>query len=201
MRSRRLVALVTGVLVMGGLTGCGTQDSPAAAPAAAESDQAEDGQAAGAESDVEDPDADAEAPDADADAEAPDAEAADADEGIQGTGEMPAGLRPGSDDFPFPVPEDWPELTPFGSEKVGKKTVMHAIFEYPGDAEEAAATYRSLLEEAGFNAYDSPLGAQVNDASLYVDGVVAGVPHSGGIDFDTDFEGTPRAIINLVVDE
>lgn len=110
---------------------------------------------------------------------------------------MPQGARPGSADFPFPVPQDWPELSPFVEEKIGKKMGRHAVFGHPGDAASAAATYRSLLEEAGFAIHPNPLGEQVHAASFVAKGDVDGVDVAGTLDFDTDAAGTHRVVINL----
>lgn len=113
---------------------------------------------------------------------------------------MPEGARPGSAEFPFPVPEDWPELMPFTEEKIGKALGMSASYEHPGDATSAAETYRQLLEKAGFDVHPNPLGEQVHAASIIAKGDIEGVDYSGTLDFDTDAENTPRVVINLTQD-
>lgn len=113
---------------------------------------------------------------------------------------MPDGARPGSADFPFPVPADWAELAPFAEEKIGKDIAMYAMFEYPGDAASASDTYQRLLEEAGYTIHPNPLGEQVHAASFIAEGEVDGVAYAGTLDFDTDAGGTPRVTINLAQD-
>ena len=113
---------------------------------------------------------------------------------------MPQGARPGSATFPFPVPEDWPELSPFVEEKIGKDLGMSAVFGHPGDAASAAATYRKLLEDAGFKIHPNPLGEQVHAASFVAEGDINDADFSGTLDFDTDAAGTPRVVINLTQD-
>lgn len=113
---------------------------------------------------------------------------------------MPEDARPGSADFPFPVPKDWTELEPFVEEKIGKDIGMFVMLEYPGDAESASETYQRLLEEAGYAIHPNPLGEQVHAASFVVKGGVAGVDYSGTIDFDTDAVGTQRVLVNLTQD-
>lgn len=110
---------------------------------------------------------------------------------------MPSGARPGSADFPFPVPADWTDLDAFVEEKIGKSRAMSANFSYTGDANAAAAIYRQLLEEAGYVIHANPLGEQVHAASFIAEGPVAGVQYKGTLDFDTDAAGTQRVVINL----
>lgn len=114
---------------------------------------------------------------------------------------MPAGAKPGSAEFPFPVPESWPEMEPFRLGTTGKKESWDAIFVYPDadKAQEAAEHYRALLTSAGYRIDNNPLGEVVHLASFIVQGPVDGVMYSGSINFDTDAGGTARAIINLVV--
>lgn len=113
---------------------------------------------------------------------------------------MPQGARAGSVTFPFPVPEDWPELEPFAEEKIGKDVGLYASFGFPGDAASASATYQSLLKVAGFQIHPNPLGEQVHDASFVVEGRVDGSAYSGTLDFDTIADGTQRVAINLTED-
>ena len=134
-------------------------------------------------------------------APAEDDAAAESDDAATG-GEttIPDGARAGSPEFPFPVPADWEELEPFTQDKIGKDIAMSAVYAHPGDAESAAATYGQLLKDAGFSVADNPVGAITNDASLSVEGNVAGTYYVGGLDFDTDAAGTPRVRINLTED-
>lgn len=113
---------------------------------------------------------------------------------------MPDGARPGSTDFAFPVPKDWPELVPFAEEKIGKDLAMSASFEFPGDAKSAAAAYKQLLEQAGYEIHPNPLGEQVHDASFIAKGQVGGVDYAGTLDFNTDAAGTQDVMINLTED-
>lgn len=113
---------------------------------------------------------------------------------------MPAGARAASSDFAFPVPEDWPELSPFAEEKIGGDTALAAIFGYPSDADSAAATYSALLTSAGFEVSANPLGEVVHLASFTLEGSVDGVRYHGSVDFDTDADGTSRAIITIYDD-
>ena len=136
--------------------------------------------------------------DAGQESEATAVESDEAAEGSETT--MPPGARPASADFPFPVPEGWPELDPFTEEKLGKNLAMSGSVIYPGDAQSAAATYQQLLQEAGFQIHPHPLGEQVNAASFIVTGRIDGVVYAGGLDFDTDFNGNQRVAINLVED-
>lgn len=113
---------------------------------------------------------------------------------------MPAGARPASADFPFPVPDGWPELTPFTQDKIGKDISMSATFGHPGDAKAASASYQQLLEKAGYQNHPNPLGEQVHAASFVTKGHVNGTAYSGTLDFDTDASGTQRVVINLTED-
>jgi len=115
-----------------------------------------------------------------------------------GTTTMPPGARPASDEFPFPVPEGWREIAPFTEEKIGKKLAMTALYEFPGDAESAAATYKALLDSAGYSLQPNLIGEVVHDATFIVEGPVAGTRYSGGIDFDTMADGVQTAVIHLV---
>ncbi|MGM7672021.1 hypothetical protein ACSU1G_33525 [Microbacterium sp. A93] len=113
---------------------------------------------------------------------------------------IPAGARPASAAFPFPMPEDWPELDAFAEEKIGKDIAMSGTLSFPGDAQSASATYQKLLEDAGYEIHANPLGEQVHLASFVVKGKVDGTGYSGTIDFDTDAADTPRTVINLTED-
>ncbi len=113
---------------------------------------------------------------------------------------MPSGARPGSSDFPFPVPTDWLELEPFTEEKIGKARAMTASFVFPGDAQSASVAYQKLLNEAGFELHPNPLGEQVNAASFIVKGNISGAQYAGSLDFDTIADGTQRVAINLAED-
>ncbi|MGB3375314.1 MAG: hypothetical protein WBA87_09260 [Microbacterium sp.] len=113
---------------------------------------------------------------------------------------IPQGARPASAEFPFPVPEDWPELMPFAEEKIGKAVGMSASFGHPGEAAADAQAYRQLLEQAGFTIDSNPLGEQVHAASFIAKGAISGSAYSGTLDFDTDADGTPRVMINLTED-
>lgn len=113
---------------------------------------------------------------------------------------MPQGAKPGSADFPFPVPQDWTELEPFTEGKLGKDISMAASFGFPEDAISAAEAYQRLLEEAGFEIHPNPLGEQVNDAAFIAKGKVNGANYSGTLDFDADADGTQRVAINLTKD-
>jgi hypothetical protein len=128
----------------------------------------------------------------------PDTETADADKPTEYV--MPAGASPASADFPFPIPDGWPELEPFTEGKIGKDLAMSAVFGHPGDAKAASATYQQLLEKAGYQIHPNPLGEQVHAASFITEGHVDGTAYSGTIDFDTDASGTQRVVINLTVD-
>lgn len=110
---------------------------------------------------------------------------------------MPPGAQPIGADFPFPVPEGWPELWPLEDVKIGKTQSKSAAFVFPGDASSAAATYQNLLGAAGFEVHPSPLAEQVHDAGFVVEGNIGGTPYAGTLDFDTDAEGVQRVAIHL----
>lgn len=132
--------------------------------------------------------------------EASDSDAEKTDQTVTTESVIPDGARPGSTDFPFPVPKDWAELAPFAEEKIGKDIAMSGMLEYPGDAADAAETYRQLLEEAGYVIHPNPLGEQVHAATFIVEGTVSGQAYAGTVDFDTDAAGTQRVLINLTQD-
>lgn len=113
---------------------------------------------------------------------------------------IPAGARAASEQFPFPVPEDWPELMAFTEEKIGKAVGMSGSFAHPGEAQSDAEVYRQLLKRAEFAIHPNPLGEQVHAASFIVEGAIQGTAYSGTIDFDTDAGGTQRVVINLTED-
>lgn len=186
---RRTTATFALVLAgMLGLTSCASD--PTDPPAADES---------GTTAESEDT---ADAADAAADDSADDADSADEDAPDAATETtIPAGAYAASADFPFPIPEGWEEIYPFTEEKIGKSAAMTAAYAHPGDAESAAATYEELLSSAGFVAYENPVGALTNAASLMVEGVVNGVAYKGPLDFDTDSEGTNRVAINLTEED
>ncbi len=120
--------------------------------------------------------------------------------------EVPEGtIAPGavaaSTDFPFPVPEGWEILEPFTLGKLGKTPTMYASVIYPGDAQEAAALYSSLLQASGFTADRSPLGEVTNQASLVASGTVNGQAYTGTMNFDTFADGTQQVAISMSEDD
>lgn len=141
-----------------------------------------------------------EAPVAEATQESASPDAGDSGEPAAAATAMPDGARPARSEFPFPVPADWPELTPFTEEKIGKNIGMSAVYGFPEDATSAAESYRQLLEKAGFTVHPHPLGEQVHAASFVAEGSIDGVGYSGTLNFDTDVEGTHRVVINLTRD-
>lgn len=112
-----------------------------------------------------------------------------------GTVSIPDGAREASADFPFPVPADWPELRPFSEEETGGSMAMSAGYEFPGDAEAAAALYADLLRSAGYEVYDFPNPGF--DASFLVDGTVNGTPYGGGVMFQHNADGSQVANVIL----
>lgn len=110
---------------------------------------------------------------------------------------IPDGAHAATADFPFPIPDGWEEIEPFTEEKIGKSISMSAIYTRPDDATAAADTYSQLLEKAGFEIHANPTGEMVHDASFIAEGVINGVVYKGGLDFDTDANGTARVVINL----
>lgn len=110
---------------------------------------------------------------------------------------IPDGAHAATADFPFPIPDGWEEIAPFTEEKIGKSLAMSAVYARPDDAKAAADTYSQLLKNAGFEIHANPTGEVVHDASFIVEGVVNGVVYKGGLDFDTDANGTARVVINL----
>lgn len=116
-------------------------------------------------------------------------------------GTIASGAVAASANFPFPVPEGWAILEPFTPEKIGKTPTMYASVEYPGDAQEAAALYSSLLQESGFTAERYPLGEVTNQASLIASGTVNGQAYTGTMDFDVFADDIQQVAINLSEDD
>jgi hypothetical protein len=110
---------------------------------------------------------------------------------------IPDGAHAATADFPFPIPDGWEEINPFTEEKIGKSLAMSAVYTRPADAQAAADTYIQLLKNAGFEIHANPTGELVHDASFIAEGVINGVVYKGGLDFDTDANGTARVVINL----
>ncbi|MFC7789401.1 hypothetical protein ACU045_10520 [Microbacterium sp. MAHUQ-60] len=87
---------------------------------------------------------------------------------------IPAGAYAASAEFPFPIPEGWAVLDEFVEGKLGKDITVDGSVEYPGEAKDAAATYLTLLKDAGFDAYTYSPGELTNQASLAADGFING---------------------------
>lgn len=116
-------------------------------------------------------------------------------------GSIAVGAVAASAEFPFPVPEGWEVLEPFTADKMGKTPIMYAMVEYPGDAQEAADLYTSLLLASGFSAERYPLGEVVNQASLIASGTINGQSYKGTMDFDVFADGLQKVAINLSEDD
>lgn len=175
---RILVPAISTLLLLGPLAACSEEKPDAGSPATTTTPQGFDGAAEeSSATDASDP-------------------AASGD----GAESMPDGARPGSADFPFPVPQDWPEQNTFHEDKIGKDISWSGSFVYPGDSQAAAATYRQLLEGAGFIIHPNPLGEVVNEASFIAEGKVNGVAYTGPLDFDVQLGGDQVVSINLTKD-
>jgi len=108
---------------------------------------------------------------------------------------IPAGAYAASAEFPFPIPDGWEVLDEFTEGTLGKDITMDGSIEYPGDARDAAATYLSLLKEAGFDAYTYAPGEATNQASLAAEGVINGTLYLAILNFDVHADGYQRVSV------
>lgn len=108
---------------------------------------------------------------------------------------VPAGAYAASAEFPFPVPKGWAVLDEFAEGTLGTDVTMNGSIEYPGDAKDAAATYLSLLQDAGFDAYTYAPGEATNQASLAAEGVINGTAYLAILNFDVHADEYQRVSI------
>lgn len=108
---------------------------------------------------------------------------------------IPAGAYAASAEFPFPVPDGWTILDEFTEGRLGKDVTMDGSIEYPGDAKDAAATYLSVLKEAGFDAYTYAPGEATNQASLAAEGIINDTLYLAILNFDVHADGYQRVSV------
>lgn len=114
---------------------------------------------------------------------------------------IPAGAYAASGDLLFPIPDGWAELDPFTEGKLGKDVTTSGSVEYPGDAQEAAATYLAVLKAAGFDAYTYAPGELTNKASLAAEGMINGLPYFALLNFDVHADGYQRVSIIIIEED